>query len=119
MKKRHVLITAILIGLGALILFVSVVLKDIKPTVVVEHGDTGDLTIRLVSNPTNGIWKLKDDQQNILVQKTDDMFDVKMKLSLDDDSIREINTQVTAGSGEKIMLGGTESCKIYLEVPKI
>ena len=119
MKKRHVLITAILIGLGVLILFVSLVFLNNKSDVVVERDDTGDLNIRLVSNPINGIWELKDDQQDILVQKTDDMFDVKIKLILDDGSIREISTQVKAGPGEKIMLGGTENWKIYLEIPKI
>ena len=117
MKKRHVLITAIFIGLGVLILFVGVVLKNLKPTVVVESGDTGDINIRLISSPANGIWKLKDDQQDIFVQKTDDMFDVRMKLILDNGSMREINTRVKAGIGEKIMLGGTENWKIYLDVP--
>lgn len=119
MKKRHVLITAILIGLGVFILFVSVVLKNIKPTVIVERGATGDLDIRLISKPTNGIWELKDDRQDIFVQKTDDMFDIKMKLILDNGSMREINTRVKAGPGEKIMLGGTENWKIYLDVPEI
>jgi len=79
------------------------------------------VVIRLIGEGENGLWRLKDAQNDIEVKRMDDdMIAIKVSITIQEGGIvrvKKVNTQIKTAPGEIIVLGGTENTKISLECP--
>ena len=77
-----------------------------RPQITVEQDDNGDTVLRLHGEGTDGVWKLKDERNDVLVRRTEHgLLAIKARLTLKKGQ-SDIVTQIKATPGEKIPLGG-------------
>jgi len=129
MKASRVTTIAILVSLAAILVIIYLKSSPRTPEneldfraddVVVKQDDVGNVNIRINNSPENRVWKLKDDQNDIVIEKLDnDIFKIDVKLTLKNGAQLKVHTQAKAKPGDKILIGGFLETKLYLEVPGI
>jgi len=83
------------------------------------------VVIRLIGEGENGLWRLKDAQNDIEVKRMDDdMIDIKVSITIQEGDIvrvKKVNTQIKTAPGDIIVLAGTSGMgsnrTISLECP--
>jgi len=79
------------------------------------------VVIRLIGEGENGLWRLKDAQNDIEVKRMDDdMIAIKVSITIQEGGmvqVKKVNTQIKTAPGEIIVLAGTENTKISFECP--
>ena len=80
------------------------------------------VVIRLVGEGENGLWRLKNGQNDIEVKRMDDdMIAIKASITTIQDggiaTVKQVNTQIKTAPGEIIVLAGMDNNKISLECP--
>jgi ABC-type ATPase with predicted acetyltransferase domain len=83
------------------------------------------VVIRLIGEGENGLWRLKDAQNDIEVKRMDnDMIAIKASISIQEGGIvqvKQVNTRIKTVPGEIIVLAGTSGMgsnrTISLECP--
>ena len=89
-----------------------------------EQADNG-VVIRLIGEGDNGVWRLKDVQNDIEVKRMDDdMIAIKASFTIQEGGmvqVKKVNTQIKTVPGEIIVLAGTSgmgsNITISLECP--
>ena len=107
---------------------VAASLNEVSPTnstqISLDQAENG-VVIRLIGESDNGIWRLKDSQNDIEVKKMDnDMIAIKASITIQEGGIvqlRQVNTQIKTVPGDIIVLAGTSGMgsnrTISLECP--
>jgi len=79
------------------------------------------VVIRLIGEGKNGLWRLKDAQNDIEVKRMDDdMIAIKASITIQEGGIvqlKQVNTRIKTVPGDIIVLAGTGSRTISLECP--
>jgi len=80
------------------------------------------VVIRLIGEGENGLWRLKDAQNDIEVKRMDDdMIAIKVSITTIQDggiaTVKHVNTMIKTAPGEIIDLAGVENTKISFECP--
>ena len=90
-----------------------------KPTVVIENTKDG-IVIRLVGEGDNGIWRLKDVQNDIEIKRLDNgVIAIKASITtIPDGGITKIDTRLKMVPGKTIALTGMGNKRISLECPE-
>jgi len=101
----------------------SIYLAKIKimPKSTVAIGNTKDvIVIQLVGEGENGIWRLKNYQNDIEVKRLDNgVIAIKARITtIPDGGITEIDTRLKMLPGKTIALTGMGNKRISLECPK-
>lgn len=107
---------------------VAASLNEVSPTsstqISLDQAENG-VVIRLIGEGENGLWRLKDAQNDIEVKRMDDdMIDIKASFTIQEGGIvqvKQVNTQIKTVPGEIIVLAGTSgmgsNITISLECP--
>ncbi len=108
---------------------VAASLNEVPPTnstqISLDQAENG-VVIRLIGEGDNGIWRLKDSQNDIEVKKMDnDMIAIKARFTIQEEGgivrLRQVNTQIKTVPGDIIVLAGTSgmgsNITISLECP--
>jgi len=103
---------------------VAASLNKVSPTksaqISLDQAENG-VVIRLIGEGENGLWRLKDAQNDIEVKRMDnDMIAIKASFTIQEGGIvqvKKVNTWIKTVPGEIIDLAGTENTKISLECP--
>ncbi len=101
---------------------VAASLNKVSPTnsaqISLDQAENG-VVIRLIGEGENGLWKLKDAQNDIEVKRMDDdMIAIKASITIQEGGIvqvKQVNTQIKTAPGDIIVLAGTGSRTISLE----
>jgi len=99
-------------------------LNKVSPTsstqISLDQAENG-VVIRLIGEGENGLWRLKDGQNDIEVKRMDDdMIAIKASITIQEGGIvqvKQVNTQIKTAPGDIIVLAGTGSRTISLECP--
>ena len=84
--------------------------------VPVEQDETGSVLVRLTGEGDAGGWKLKDERNDILVERKDgDILDIKLNFTLPDGSAREVHSRMKVQPGEKVRIGRCDEKKVLIE----
>ncbi len=103
---------------------VAASLNEVSPTnstqISLDQAENG-IVIRLIGEGENGLWRLKDSQNDIEVKRMDDdMIAIKVNITIQEGGIvqiKKLNTQIKTVPGEIIVLAGTDNRTISLECP--
>ncbi|HUU16983.1 MAG TPA: hypothetical protein VMW72_07535 [Sedimentisphaerales bacterium] len=99
-------------------------LNEVLPTnstqISLDQAENG-VVIRLIGEGDNGIWRLKDSQNDIEVKKMDnDMIAIKASITIQEGGIvqiKQVNTQIKTTPGEIVVLARTSNRTISFECP--
>ena len=79
------------------------------------------VVIKLIGEGENGLWRLKDAQNDIEVERMDDdMIAIKASITIQEGDIaqvKKVNTQIKTVPGDIIVLAGMDNRTISLECP--
>ena len=103
---------------------VAASLNEISPTkptqILLDQAENG-VVIRLIGEGENGLWRLKDGQNDIEVKRVDDdIIAIKANISIQEGGIvqiKQVNTQIKTTPGEIIVLARTGNRIISFECP--
>ena len=107
---------------------VAASLNEVSPTnstqISLDQAENG-VVIRLIGEGENGLWSLKDSQNDIEVKRMDDdMIAIKVNITIQEGGIvqiKKVNTQIKTVPGDIIVLAGTSGVgsnwTISLECP--
>ncbi len=103
---------------------VAASLNEVSPTnstqISLDQAENG-VVIRLIGEGENGLWRLKDAQNDIEVKRMDDdMIAIKASFTIQEGGIvqlKQVNTRIKTVPGEIIVLAGTDNRTISLESP--
>ena len=103
---------------------VAASLNEISPTkptqILLDQAENG-VVIRLIGEGENGLWRLKDGQNDIEVKRVDDdIIAIKANISIQEGGIvqiKQVNTQIKTTPGEIIVLARMANRTISFECP--
>jgi hypothetical protein len=103
---------------------VAASLNKVSPTsstqISLDQAENG-VVIRLIGEGENGLWRLKDGQNDIEVKRMDDdVIAIKASITIQEGDIvqvKQVNTQIKTAPGDIIVLAGIGNRTISLECP--
>ena len=103
---------------------VAASLNKVSPTnsmqISLDQAENG-VVIRLIGEGENGLWRLKDAQNDIEVKRMDDdMIAIKASITIQEGGIvqiKQVNTQIKTTPGDIIVLARMGNRTISLECP--
>ena len=87
--------------------------------VLLEHDKNGNVVIRLLGEGDAGVWKLKSEDDDILVErKEDDMFSIRAAFTFPNGGTCEVATQLKAQPGQRVPISAMGKQEILIEFPE-
>ncbi|MDO9542072.1 MAG: hypothetical protein Q7J98_07085 [Kiritimatiellia bacterium] len=81
--------------------------------ILMEEEDENSVVLRLIGEGDNGIWRLRDDQNEIQVKRIDsDIFDIQAN-----GENWQVNSQIKATPGERVVIASIGNRTLSLELP--